>query len=191
MDGNLVGSNASEVTTQTQNYLTSYSQLLSGLPLKIRIGGRSSESYDYVETFLDQEPKPSDGSGLYGPTVPNILQNLSKRLGVSYLLSESSSVISETRTGLITYPDLSLKDPSGESLTKFATTSSTMIQTIEGYTLGSVRHRPSRLFRGRLIYVLQGPDRYISEGIRPRTSNYTADDYATASSCSDQAFARC
>ena len=81
------------MTTQTQNYLTSYSQLLSGLPLKIRVGGRSSENYTYVEAFEGQEPKPSDGSGMYGPTVLNVLQNLSKRLGVSYLLSESSSLI--------------------------------------------------------------------------------------------------
>lgn len=88
---NEVGWNASGVTVQTQNYLTSYSQLLSGLPLRIRIGGRSSENYTYVEAFGQQEPKPSDGSGMYGPTVLNVLQNLSKRLGVSYLLSESSS----------------------------------------------------------------------------------------------------
>jgi len=92
-DGNKVGWNASGVTAQTQNYLTSYSQLLSGLPLKIRIGGRSSENCTYVEVFTQQEPKPSDGTGLYGPTVLNILQTLSKRLGVGYLLSELGSLI--------------------------------------------------------------------------------------------------
>lgn len=92
-DGNEVGSDASGVMVQTQNYLTSYSQMLSGLPLKIRIGGRSGENYTYVEVFGQQEPKPSDGSGMYGPTVLNVLQNLSKRLGVSYLLSEPNSLI--------------------------------------------------------------------------------------------------
>ena len=92
-DGNEVGSDASGAMVQTQNYLTSYSQMLSGFPLKIRIGGRSSENYTYVEAFGQQEPKPLDGSGMYGPAVLNVLQNLSKRLGVSYLLSEPSSLI--------------------------------------------------------------------------------------------------
>jgi len=92
-NGNEVGSDASGVMVQTQNYLTSYSQMLSDLPLKVRIGGRSSENYTYVEAFGEQEPKPSDGSGMYGPAVLNVLQNLSKRLGVSYLLSEPSSLI--------------------------------------------------------------------------------------------------
>ncbi|KAF9648972.1 hypothetical protein BDM02DRAFT_3114692 [Thelephora ganbajun] len=138
------GSNPSGVTTQTVNYLTSYNRLLSGLPLKIRIGGRSSENFTYVEAFGSEgEPKPSDGKGMYGPTVVNVLQSLSKKLGVSYLLN------------------LSLKDPSGQGLTKFATTSKSVIQTIEGYTLGS------------------GPDLYNSEGIRPSSSNYTVDNYAT------------
>lgn len=92
---NEVGWNASGVTVQTQNYLTSYSQSLSGLPLRIRIGGRSSENYTYVEAPGQQEPKPSDGSGTYGPTVLKVLQSLSKRLGVSYLLSESSTLRQE------------------------------------------------------------------------------------------------
>ena len=83
--------------------------------------------------------------------------------------------------GLIVYLDLSLKDPSGQSLTKFAT-SSKMIQTIEGYTLGTVRLRsPTGLFRHCLICICQGPDRYISESLRPNASNYTVDDYTTAS----------
>ena len=93
--------------------------------------------------------------------------------------------------GLIIYPDLSLKDPSGQSLAKFATSSRIMIQTIDGYTLGSVRLRSSRLFCGCLICILQGPDRYISEGIRPGTSNYTVDNYTTASSYSDRSVSRC
>jgi len=87
--GDKVGSNGSEVTTQTVNYLTSYSSLLSGLLLRVRIGGRSSENYTYAEVFTSEgEPKPSDGRAIYGPTVINVLQTLSKRLGVSYLLSE-------------------------------------------------------------------------------------------------------
>lgn len=89
--GNKVGSNATGVTPQTVNYLSSYSHLLSGLPLKIRIGGRSSENYTYVDAFTSAgEPKPSGGTGLYGPTVVNVLQSLSKALGVSYFLSELS-----------------------------------------------------------------------------------------------------
>ena len=80
------------------------------------------------------------------------------------------------------FPDLSLKDPSGQSLTEFATSSKMMIQTIEGYTLGSVRLRsPTGLFRCCLICICQGPDRYISEGLRPNASNYTIDDYTTVS----------
>jgi len=75
------------------NYLSSYSRLLSGIPLRVRIGGRSSENYTYAEVFASGpggEPKPSDGTGVYGPTVVTVLQNLSKKLGVSYLLSESN-----------------------------------------------------------------------------------------------------
>ena len=87
--GNQVGSNATGVKTQTVNYLNSYSRLLSGIPLRVRIGGRSSENYTYAEAFtLEGEPKPSDGKGVYGPTVVGVLQTLSKRLGVTYLLSE-------------------------------------------------------------------------------------------------------
>jgi len=90
-DGNEVGSDASGVTAQTVNYLTSYSQLLSGLPLKVRVGGRSSEDYTYVESSTSEaEPKPSDGKATYGHTVINVLQNLSTKFGVSYLLSELS-----------------------------------------------------------------------------------------------------
>ena len=81
------------VTIQTVNYLSSYSRLLSGLRLRVRIGGRSSENYTYVEAFsADGGPKPSDGKGLYGPTVVNVLQNLSAKLGVSYLLSKLNAL---------------------------------------------------------------------------------------------------
>lgn len=82
------------MTTQTVNYLTSYGRLLSGLPLRVRIGGRSSENYTFVDAFTSEgEPKPSDGKGLYGPAVINVLQNLSMKLGVSYLLSRLSPLI--------------------------------------------------------------------------------------------------
>ena len=85
------------MTAQTVNYLTSYSQLLSGLPFKVRIGGRSSENYTYSETFTSEvEPKPSDRKAMYGHTVIDVLQNLSRRLGVSYLLSELSLLAFQT-----------------------------------------------------------------------------------------------
>jgi len=81
------------------NYLSSYSRLLSGIPLRVRIGGRSSENYTYAEVFASGgEPKPSDGTGVFGPTVVAVLQTLSKRLGVSYLLSGSSLLIVRDRT---------------------------------------------------------------------------------------------
>lgn len=177
-DGNEVGSDASGVMVHTQNYLTSYSQMLSGLPLKIRIGGRSSENYTYVEAFGQQEPKPSDGSGqLYSAFCRTY------RRGLELAISSVSRALrsSETGAGLMIFSDLSLKDPSGQSLTKFATSSKMMIQTIEGYTLGSVWLCSPHLFRRCLICIRQGPDRYISEGIRPNASNYTVDDYAAAS----------
>ncbi|KAF9642928.1 hypothetical protein BDM02DRAFT_1799801 [Thelephora ganbajun] len=111
--GEYFNSNASGVATRTVNYFTSYDRLLSSLPLKIRIGGRLSDSFTYVEAFGSEgEPKPSDGKGMYGSTVVNVLQNLSKKLGVNYL------------------PNPSLKDPSGQGLTRFATTSKMLIQTI-------------------------------------------------------------
>ena len=100
-DGDKVGWNATGVKTQTVNHLNSYSRLLSGIPLRVRIGGRSSENYTYAEVFASGpggEPKPSDGTGVYGPTVVGVLQSLSKRLGVSYLLSESSLLIVRDRT---------------------------------------------------------------------------------------------
>lgn len=151
-DGNKVGSNATGVTVPTVNYLSSYSHILSGLPLKVRIGGRSSENYTYVDAFPSGgEPKPSDGTGSYGPTVITVLQNLSKRLGVSYLLSELNLLVLRLLARLIIRPDLSLKDPSGQGVMKFATTSKSVLQTIDGYTLGSVRLRSARLFPGWLI----------------------------------------
>ena len=99
-DGDKVGSNATTVKSQTVNHLNSYSRLLSGIPLRVRIGGRSSENYTYAEVFASGpggEPKPSDGTGVFGPTVVGVLQTLSKRLGVTYLLSEPNLLIVRDR----------------------------------------------------------------------------------------------
>jgi len=99
--GDEVGSNATAVKSQTVNHLNTYTRLLSGIPLRVRIGGRSSENYTFAEVFASGpggEPKPSDGKGVYGPTVVSVLQTLSKRLGVTYLLSGSSLLVVRDRT---------------------------------------------------------------------------------------------
>ncbi|KAF9647203.1 hypothetical protein BDM02DRAFT_3117459 [Thelephora ganbajun] len=131
------------------NYLSNLEELLSAIPLRLRIGGNSMDSSIFNEnqtqfsTFADPNANPNDQPVNYGPLVFKVMKAASNRLGgVEYLIG------------------LSLRNPSDPMIPQLAAAAQSILgDVLDAYLLGNE------------------PDLYAVHGQRPGLVNYTVDNY--------------
>jgi hypothetical protein len=89
----LVGNDTNSIPDPIVNYLTAYKSLLSDIPLKVRIGGNSMDSSQFVPnqtdilTFTDPNANSNDQPVKYGPTVFDVINKVNADVGgIEYLV---------------------------------------------------------------------------------------------------------